>query len=123
MNTLPLPLWAEILVAALLVTGAAFALLGSRALVKLDDFFKRLHGPSKAGTLGGVGCVLGASVLAFAVAGHGSFHELLVITFLALTAPVSAQLLVKAAKDRPAPAPPPALESSPTNAQTSAQQP
>ena len=122
MNTLPLPLWAEILVAALLVTGAAFALLGSCALVKLDDFFKRPHGPSKAGTLG-LGCVLAALALAFAVAGHGSFHELLVITFLALTAPVSAQLLVKAAKDRPATTPPPALESSPTNAQTSAQQP
>ena len=122
MNTLPLPLWAEILVPALLMTGAVFALLGSWALVNLGDFFKRLHGLSKAGTLG-VGCVQAASALAFAVAGHGSFHELLVITFLALTAPVSAQLLVKAAKDRPAPTPPPALESSPTNAQTSAQQP
>ena len=86
--------------------------------MKLDDFFKRLHGPSKAGTLGGVGCVLGASVLAFAVAGHGSFHELLVITFLALTAPVSAQLLVQAAlKHRPALPAPRALESGPTNAQ------
>ena len=122
MSTLSLPLWAEVIVATLLVIGTAFALLGSWALVKLGDFFKRLHGPSKAGTLG-VGCVQAASALAFAVAGHGSFHELLVITFLALTAPVSAQLLVKAAKDRPAPAPPPALESSPTNAQTSAQQP
>ena len=121
MNTLPLPLWAEILVAALLVTGAAFALLGSWALVKLGDFFKRRHGPSKAGTLG-VGCVLAASALAFAVAGHGSFHELLVVAFLALTAPVSAQLLVQAAlKHRPALPAPPALESSPTNAQTSAQ--
>ena len=117
MNTLPLPLWAEILVPALLMTGAVFALLGSWALVNLDDFFKRLHGLSKAGTLG-VGCVQAASALAFAVAGHGSFHELLVITFLALTAPVSAQLLVQAAlKHRPALPAPPALESSTTNAQ------
>ena len=123
MSTLSLPLWAEVIVATLLLIGAAFALLGSWALVKLGDFFKRLHGPSKAGTLG-VGCVLAASALAFALAGRGSFHELLVVAFLALTAPVSAQLLVQAAlKHRPALPAPPALESSPTNAQTSAQQP
>ena len=117
MSTLSLPLWAEVIVATLLVIGAAFALLGSWALVTLGDFFKRLHGPSKAGTLG-VGCVLAASALAFALAGRGSFHELLVVAFLALTAPVSAQLLVQAAlKHRPALPAPPALESSPTNAQ------
>ena len=43
-----LPLWADALAAALLVIGAAFALIGSIGLARLSDFFKRLHGPSKA---------------------------------------------------------------------------
>jgi multicomponent K+:H+ antiporter subunit G len=86
----------EIVVAALLVVGAGFALVGSWGLAKFSDFFRRLHGPSKATTLG-VGCVLVASGLWFSVHGTPSWHELLITLFLFLTAPVSAHLLVKAA--------------------------
>ncbi|MBP8145219.1 Na+/H+ antiporter subunit G [Pseudorhodoferax sp.] len=89
----------DILMLVLLVTGAGFALLGSWALARLNDFFKRLHGPSKATTLG-VGCVLLASMLGFMRWGQGSGHELLIAFFLFLTAPVSAHLLVKAALKR-----------------------
>lgn len=93
----PLPLWLDILLTVLVVSGAAFALIGSWGLAKLSDFIKRLHGPTKATTLG-VGCVLIASALWFSV-GHGvaSLHELLITLFLFLTAPVSAQMLIKAA--------------------------
>jgi multicomponent K+:H+ antiporter subunit G len=86
----------EIVVAALLIAGAGFALVGSWGLAKFGDFFKRLHGPSKATTLG-VGCLLLASGLWFAAHGSPSWHELLITLFLFLTAPVSAHLLVKAA--------------------------
>jgi multicomponent K+:H+ antiporter subunit G len=86
----------ELLIAVLLVIGAGFALVGSWGLAKLQDFFKRLHGPSKATTLG-VGCVLLASMLWFGLMGKASGHELLITLFLFLTAPVSAHLLVKAA--------------------------
>jgi multicomponent K+:H+ antiporter subunit G len=96
MNMANLPPWADVLASALLVVGAAFALVGSIGLVRLSDFFKRLHGPSKATTLG-VGCVLLASALVFAVLGRPSFHELLITLFLFLTAPVSAHLLVQLA--------------------------
>lgn len=91
-----LPLALDILIAALLACGAAFALIGSYGLAKLGDFMKRLHGPTKATTLG-VGCVLIASMLYFAAAGAPSAHELLITLFLFLTAPVSAHLLVRAA--------------------------
>jgi multicomponent K+:H+ antiporter subunit G len=97
MNTLPL--WLDISVSVLVVLGAGFALVGSFGLLKLSDFFKRLHGPTKASTLG-VGSVLIASILYFSAGGGDgglSVHELLITLFIFLTAPVSAHLLVKAA--------------------------
>ncbi|UCG99221.1 MAG: Na+/H+ antiporter subunit G [Burkholderiales bacterium] len=107
---MPLPPLLDLLVAVLLVIGTAFALIGSWGLAKLADFFKRLHGPTKASTLG-VGCVLLASVLFFTFrpgSGGVSLHEVLVTLFIFLTAPISAHLLVKAAlvldpSERPAP--------------------
>lgn len=98
----------EYLVAALLLIGGFFALVGSYGLFKLGSFEKRLHGPTKATTLG-VGAVLVASSLYFgAVQGAPSLRELLVVLFLFVTAPVSAQLLVKSAlvDDPGAPTPP-----------------
>lgn len=91
--------WLDALVAALLLVGGLFALLGSWGLVRLSDFLKRLHGPTKATTLG-VGSVLAASALHFSAAGPGwSLHELLIAVFLFITAPISAHLLVKAAME------------------------
>jgi multicomponent K+:H+ antiporter subunit G len=92
-----LPLWLDVILASLLVAGAVFALIGSWGLVKLSDFFKRLHGPTKATTLG-VGCVLIASALYFSMsAGALNLHEVLISLFLFITAPVSAHVLIKAA--------------------------
>jgi multicomponent K+:H+ antiporter subunit G len=92
-----LPVWLDLLLTILVVLGTAFALVGSWGLAKLGSFLKRLHGPTKATTLG-VGCVLIASALFFSVArGTISLHEFLITLFLFLTAPVSAHLLIKAA--------------------------
>jgi multicomponent K+:H+ antiporter subunit G len=91
-----LPVWIDVLAAVLVAVGVGFALVGSLGLAKLSDFLKRLHGPTKASTLG-VGCVLIASMLYFAGVGRPALHELLITLFVFLTAPVSAHLLVKAA--------------------------
>ena len=81
----------------LLASSCFFILVGSLGLVKLSEFFKRLHAPTKASTLG-VGCVLLASV------GYHWFsdtdpqpRELLITAFLFITAPISAHLMAKAA--------------------------
>lgn len=95
------------LIAVLLVAGSLFALIGSIGLAKFGDFYRRLHGPTKATTLG-VGGVLLASALFFSrLSGIVSLHELLVTAFLFVTAPVSAQMLVKAALQHDPAAPSP----------------
>ena len=79
-----------------LVAGAFFALVGAIGLVRLPDTFMRFHAPTKATTLG-VGGVLAASLLYFAGSGRVVVHELLVVLFLFVAAPVSALMLARAA--------------------------
>lgn len=86
----------EILVSVFLVAGAGFALIGSIGLIRLPDFYSRLHGPTKSTTLG-VGSMLIASATHFSTGPGTSLHEVLVTVFLFMTAPVSAHLLCKAA--------------------------
>lgn len=89
-------LMAEILIAGLLVVGGAFILVGSWGLAKLPSLMTRLHGPTKATTLG-VGACLIASMIYFPVfGGVYSAHELLITLFLFVTAPVSANMIAKA---------------------------
>lgn len=99
----------ELLVCALLLAGSGFALVASWGLAKLGDTFKRLHGPTKASTLG-VGGVLLAAMLWQAMQGTPSLRELLITLFLFMTAPVSAYLVARAALASDAslrPGPPP----------------
>src|ERR1044071_2714862 len=86
----------EAAIAALILIGGFFLLVGSYALAKLPDTMRRLHGPTKAATLG-IGSLLVASMLYSPVA-HGrlSFQELLITIFLFLTPPVTALMVAKA---------------------------
>tara|TARA_R100000656_G_scaffold11030_1_gene11790 strand:+ start:227 stop:565 length:339 start_codon:yes stop_codon:yes gene_type:complete len=89
--------WLEYTISFCLLAGAAFALIGSIGLMRLPDFYMRLHGPAKATTLGVGGIIIG-SVIFFSTRGDGlSLHELLIALFLFLTAPVSAHIVAKAA--------------------------
>lgn len=111
----------EAVVSALIVLGAAFTLIGSLGLARFRDFYTRLHGPTKATTLG-VGALLIASVVFFSIQGEGlSVQEVLVTLFLFITAPVSAHLLAKAALHLGSPsiAPPPAEAADPKGRQSS----
>jgi multicomponent K+:H+ antiporter subunit G len=87
----------EFLISVLIVIGAAFTFIGSLGLVRLRDFYTRLHGPTKATTLG-VGSLLIASAVFFSHRDPGlSLHEVLVTLFLFITAPVGAHLMARAA--------------------------
>jgi len=92
-----MPFWLELLVSFLLIVGSLFVLIGAIGLYRLPDFFTRLHGPTKATTLG-VGGIILASMLFFSHQnGALSLHELLITLFLFVTAPVSAHMLARAA--------------------------
>jgi multicomponent K+:H+ antiporter subunit G len=87
---------ADYAVAALILIGAFFALVGSYGLVKLPDLMTRLHAPTKASTLGAGGVLLGSVVHFSWNSDSVSTHELLVSVFLFLTAPLTAQMIAKA---------------------------
>jgi multicomponent K+:H+ antiporter subunit G len=82
----------------LLVVGTGFILTSSIGLMRMPDFYTRMHGPTKASTLGLI-CVLLASLVYFTIEHQFLMvRELLVIVFLFLTAPVSAHMLSKAGR-------------------------
>ncbi len=87
----------------LLLIGTGFIVTSSVGLMRMPDFYTRMHGATKASTLG-VACVLLASVVYFSSA-RGVLHirELLVIVFILMTSPVGAHMLSKAARSKQVP--------------------
>lgn len=80
-----------------LIVGAVFLLVGSIGLFRLPDFYMRLHGPTKASTLG-IGAILTASIVFFSFIENAvNIKEFLITWFLFLTAPITANMLAKAA--------------------------
>ena len=86
----------EYILAALLVFGGIFGIVGSYGLLKLPTMLQRLHAPTKATTLG-VGSALIASMAYFWFYENTiSWHELMITLFLFLTAPITANFIAKA---------------------------
>ena len=92
-----LPPWAAIVVAVLMLVGASFACIGSIGLLRLKNFYQRVHAPTLGTTLGTF-CMLAASITCFTVAhGRPILNEILIGVFLTLTTPITLMLLVRAA--------------------------
>ncbi|WP_296428293.1 Na+/H+ antiporter subunit G [Yoonia sp.] len=82
------------LVALCLLIGSGFVLVGVVGLLKFNDPMTRLHAPTKVGTIG-IGALLLASIIHTFVRGEPSAHELLIMAFLFVTAPISAHFIAK----------------------------
>jgi multicomponent Na+:H+ antiporter subunit G len=85
----------DVLAAVLMVAGAVFALVAAVGVARLPDLLIRMHAATKAGTLGA-----GLILLAVAIQGAETgltLRALAAISFLLLTAPVSAHLIGRAA--------------------------
>ncbi len=89
-------IWQEAIVAFFLVVAGVFGLVGSFGLIKLPDPMTRLHGPTKATTLGVGGVLIASMLYTLFSEGRLSFHELLITLFLFLTAPITAHFIAKA---------------------------
>lgn len=93
----------EWLAALLTLAGSLIVLAGALAIYRLPDFFTRMHGPTKAVTLGLMLIGTGALIRSLE---SGSSHwskDLILVVFLFITAPVSAQILMRAACARRTP--------------------
>lgn len=95
-----LPIWAAIIVSALIVTGALLALIGAIGFLRFRSFYERLHAPALGASFG-TGAMVIASMLYFTVSGgRPVVHELLIGLFVTLTTPVTSMLLARAALHR-----------------------
>jgi multicomponent K+:H+ antiporter subunit G len=81
-------------VSVCLILGALFTLVGAIGLLKFNDSLTRLHAPTKVGTIG-VGALLLASIIYNGVFNDGAIQELLIMAFLFVTAPISANFIAK----------------------------
>ena len=92
------PSWVEGAVALLLLASGVLALTGALGLLRLRDFFQRMHPPALANTLA-AWCAALASVVYFSVARIAGWccYALVINILLAITAPVTTVLLARAA--------------------------
>lgn len=95
-----LPWWAAIAAALMLVLGGLITVIGALGLLRLQDFFQRIHGPAITVTLGAC-CILIASMISFTFTqSRPVIHEVLISIFVLMTAPVVSMLVMRAAVRR-----------------------
>jgi multicomponent K+:H+ antiporter subunit G len=91
------PAWAEIVVAALLVSSGLFVVISAVGFLRLPDFFLRMHPPALAYTFGSW-CVSLAGIVYFSILeSRPSLHPWLIIILLSMTVPVTTVLLARVA--------------------------
>ena len=87
----------DALASFLILFGAAFVFIGSLAMFRFPDFMCRLHGPTKASTLGLAAMLAGFVLHGIGAATEVSVREFLISAFLFVTAPIAAHLMARAA--------------------------
>ena len=100
MTAADLPLWVTLPGSLLLVIGGVVTLIGSLGLVRLPDFYARLHGPSMGNTIGTFAVLLASMLASSAMSGRPVVHELLITLFIVMSSPVSSMMLTRAAQHR-----------------------
>ncbi|WP_336278660.1 monovalent cation/H(+) antiporter subunit G [Bartonella sp. CB175] len=91
---------AAIVITAFLILGSGLTLIGAIGLVRFSNFYERLHAPS-VGMTWGAGSILISSFLYSMLIDHRFiFHEILLMIFMLVTAPVTSMLLSQAAAYR-----------------------
>ncbi|MCC6868652.1 MAG: monovalent cation/H(+) antiporter subunit G [Burkholderiales bacterium] len=88
--------FADVAIALLLVAGGAFAVVAAIGLVRLRNFFIRMHPPAIANTLA-VWCTALAAIVYFLVhEGRLALYVWLIPILLSITAPITTAFLSRA---------------------------
>ena len=101
--------WLEIVATAATLLGAFLFLASAIGLLRLPDFYTRVHAPTKAATLGVALLALASLVRSLPSGDLVWIEDLLIVVFLLLTVPVSSQVLLRAAATRLVPQTPETL--------------
>ena len=91
------PVLATLMVAVLLLVGAATTLIGALGLLRLRGFYERVHAPTLGTTLGTICIAIASIVESTALRGRPMLHELLIVAFVMTTTPIALMILVRAA--------------------------
>lgn len=91
------PLWAAIVGAAFILLGAGLSLLGAIGLLRMKDFYSRLHAPTLATSWGTGGMVMGSMIVFTAASARPVLHEILIGVFVVVTTPITLMMLGRAA--------------------------
>ena len=92
-----MPLWVTIPGTLLLVIGGLVTLVGSLGLLRLPDFYARMHGPSMGNTIGTATVLLASLLVSSATTERPVVHELLITMLVLMNAPMSSMMLLNAA--------------------------
>lgn len=91
-----LPLWLAIIVSAFVLIGSLLTLAGCLGLIRLKDFYLRIHSPTMGTSMGGGLILLGSAVYFTVTQERPVFHEIAIFVFMTLTTPVTLMLLARA---------------------------
>jgi len=91
------PLWAAIAGSTFILLGAGLTLLGAFGLLRMNDFYARIHAPTLATSWGTGGMVMGSIIVFTATASRPVFHEILIGVFVVVTTPITLMMLGRAA--------------------------
>lgn len=95
--TADVPLWVEWVVALLVVASGLASIIAALGLVRLKDFFQRLHPPAISATFGTWTACLASTIYLSFVEGRLALESWLVVIILSITIPITTVFLSRAA--------------------------
>lgn len=95
-----LPLWTALVVSVLLVIGSTLTLIGAVGLVRMRNFYERLHAPTLGTSWGTAATILASMILFTVLTGRPVVHELVIGIFVMITTPITLLMLGRAALRR-----------------------
>ncbi len=92
-----IPDWLQLVIALIVLAGAAVTFIGTVGLVRWATFYQRIHAPTLGSSLGAALILLASSLYSSFALGRPVLHEVIVLIFILITTPVTLMLLARAA--------------------------